>query len=90
MKLYNDERDRLARFSKLALDAGVAERQIQIAEQQGTILAQTLLAVFGDTTLGLTPDQQQLARTLAGRHLRIVAARMPSDDEELFGPGPQE
>jgi len=36
---YNDERDRLARYSKLATDAGVKERQIRVLEDQARMLA---------------------------------------------------
>lgn len=34
--------DRLARFSKMAIDAGVAERQVALAERQGDMLAHVL------------------------------------------------
>jgi hypothetical protein len=33
--LYGEERDRAARVAKAALDAGVAERQIVLAERWG-------------------------------------------------------
>lgn len=49
--LYNAERDRLARYSKLAGDAGIAERRQAVHEEQATFIAgvlrATLDAVFG-------------------------------------------
>lgn len=32
LAFYNDERDRLARYSKMAIDAGIDERRVRIAE----------------------------------------------------------
>lgn len=43
--------DRLARYAKMALDAGVAERRVQMAERLGGMLAaaaEDALAVLGD------------------------------------------
>jgi hypothetical protein len=59
IKMHGDERDRLARYAKLALDAGVAERQIQIAEEQGLLFANGIRQIFD--RLELTPAQQKLA-----------------------------
>ena len=35
VRLWNEERDRLAKVAKMAIDAGVAERQVKIAEAEG-------------------------------------------------------
>lgn len=35
VELYADERDRVAKVAKAALDAGVAERQVKLAEKYG-------------------------------------------------------
>lgn len=47
--------DRLAKTAKMALDAGVAERQVALAERQGDMIAHVLQAVL--TRLGITPDR---------------------------------
>lgn len=47
--------DRLARLSKMALDAGVAERQVQLAERQGDVLVAAIEGVM--EAIGLTPKQ---------------------------------
>ena len=69
MRLWNEERDRVARISKAALDAGVAERQVRLAEHYGEQLARLLSAIFEDPELGLNGRQRaQLPDTLR-RHL---------------------
>jgi hypothetical protein len=40
VKLYQEERDRLVRVAKAAIDAGVEERQVRLAEGQARQLAQ--------------------------------------------------
>jgi hypothetical protein len=42
IRLEQDALDRLARFAKMAVDAGVAERQIRIAERTGMRIAAAL------------------------------------------------
>lgn len=51
--------ERLARFSKLALDAGVAERQIRLVEQAGEGLATAIRSILDK--LELTADQEARA-----------------------------
>jgi len=59
VKLEADERDRLANFAAKAIAAGLAERQVRMAERQGEMLAAVLLAVIANKALGLTPAQQK-------------------------------
>lgn len=61
---------RLAKFSKMALDAGVAERQVQIAERYGDLLATFIGGVFDD--LKLTAKQREAAREIVPRRLRML------------------
>lgn len=42
--LYNDERERLVRWSKMCRDAGVEEARVRLAEEQGRQLGQILRA----------------------------------------------
>ena len=51
-QMYWEERDRVARIAKACLDAGVAERQVRLAEEFGSMLADVLRAVFDDDELG--------------------------------------
>lgn len=46
LSLYNDERDRLVRWSKACRDAGVDERRVQLAEAQGDQLGRVLEAAM--------------------------------------------
>jgi hypothetical protein len=46
LDVYGDERDRLVRFAKLASDAGVDERRIELAEQQGALVATGLRGIL--------------------------------------------
>jgi hypothetical protein len=69
LRLWNDERDRVARISKMALDAGVAERHIRVVENYGKELATFLRTVLYDDELGLTSTQRALLPDLLRRHL---------------------
>lgn len=53
--LYREERAHMVKTSKLAIDAGIAERMVRIAEDQGRLLAQAIKAVLA--ALNLSPDQ---------------------------------
>lgn len=76
--LYNTERDRLARFAKLAIDAGVAERQVRIAERQ----AEQLGAAFGravEAVEAISPEGRLALRQALAAELRGLAAGPGSD-----------
>lgn len=68
VQLYNEERDRLAKVAKAAIDAGVAKQQVEIARAQG----QTLVVVVNRVLvqLGMNEGQQQLARELIATEFR--------------------
>lgn len=70
-RLEADERDRCATFATKAVAAGLAERQVRLAERQGAMLAQVIKAILDD--LGLTAAQQALVGEVVPRHLRSVA-----------------
>lgn len=65
---WNEERDRLAKFSKLAVDAGVSERMVRIAEAQGAAVAGVVVEVL--VALGLPPDVRARAQTMVGEKFR--------------------
>ena len=68
VKLYNDERDRLARVSKIALDAGIEERTVRVLEEQATALVHIIRSVVDN--LGLAPEVRQRALALVSVELR--------------------
>lgn len=53
-----------------AVAAGLATRQVELAERQGAQLAQLMLAVFDE--LGLSDEQREAAPDVLDRHLRVV------------------
>jgi hypothetical protein len=76
-RLWNEERDRLARISKAALDSGVQERAIVLAERAGAAIADVLRAIFDDPELALNSKQRAALGPLLQRHLE-AAERQPS------------
>lgn len=70
-RLEAEERDRCANFAAKAVAAGLAERQVRLAERQGQMIMQVLVAVLGD--LGLDDDQIDQVPAMVERHLELVA-----------------
>lgn len=70
VELEAQERDRCARFAKLALDAGIAERQVRLAEQQGALVASAIDRILD--ALGLSAEQRALVPQVVPRELRAV------------------
>lgn len=71
--LYQTERKLLANVCKVAIDAGVAQRQIALAEQQGQMLALAINQILD--ALDLTFDQKQLVPEVVPTVLRAIAVR---------------
>jgi hypothetical protein len=61
--------DRLVTYSKIALAAGVEERRVRLAEQQGQLIAEVIRGVL--TALGV--DQHPEAPRVVRRHLQLVS-----------------
>jgi hypothetical protein len=57
VRLYQEERDRLVRVAKAAIDAGVAERQVRITEEQARQLARVVSAIVIDLGHDLADDR---------------------------------
>lgn len=70
LDVYQRERDHLAKVAKMCLDAGVAERQVRIAEEQGALVAMAIKAILAD--LNLTPEQAEQAPGIVRRHLSAI------------------
>lgn len=73
--LYREERGHMIRVSKLAIDSGIQERMVRIAEQQGQMLTLAIRAVL--TSLNLTPTQADMVPTIVPEILRQVASGLP-------------
>lgn len=80
--LYREERAHLARVAKMSIDAGVAQRLVTIAEDQGRILASAIRAVLG--ALGLTPEQERRIPVIVPPILRAVATDSPIPDVHVL------
>ena len=72
LDLYQKERKHLTDVCKAALTAGIAERQVKLAEQQGTLIAQVITRILDD--LSLTTDQRALVSEVVPRHLLALAS----------------
>jgi hypothetical protein len=72
MQIYGEWVDRAAKHAKLALDAGVAERQVYLAEQQGQLVASAIRTILDG--LGLTKAQAAKAPQLVRSTLLALEA----------------
>lgn len=70
-RLEAEERDRCANFATKAIAAGLAERQVRLAERQVEVVARALIAAFAE--MGLSVQQQQEAKRRVAGHLRLTA-----------------
>ena len=77
MELFNTEREHLVKTCIAAIKAGVAERKVQIAEQQGRMIAAMLFAFMHDPEIGLTPDQMLKAPGVIRRHMLSLPQANP-------------
>lgn len=73
MKAHAAERDRHAKFCKMALDAGIQQRQIDIIESQAGQLVSAMLALLMNPRLGLSSEQIIEGRVIAADTLRTLA-----------------
>lgn len=71
VKLLREWTERYERACKTCLDAGIAERQVKLAENQGEMLAQAVRGIL--TALNLTPEQWQVAPVIVAKHLKELA-----------------
>jgi hypothetical protein len=71
VELYAQERRHLVNVCKTAIQAGIEERKVRLAEQQGALLAGVIKNILGD--LDLNAEQQAKVGTVVPMHLRAVA-----------------
>lgn len=72
LRLWNEERDRLTRVAAAAIKAGIEERRVQLAEQQGALIADAIRRILN--RLNLTPEQLTLVGTVVPEELRALTA----------------
>lgn len=72
VQLYQAERKHLVDVCKAAISAGIEERRVRLAEQQGELLADVIRGILAD--LDLTPAQTARVAEVVPRRLRAMAA----------------
>lgn len=70
MALYQSERKHLVVVCKAAIDAGIAERQVRLAERMGEVLIDVVRGALVDA--GLAAEQETVMRAVGAR-LRLVS-----------------
>ena len=70
VKMLGEWSDRRARQAKAAIEAGLSERMVTLAERQGEMVARMVNAVLGSPELELSEDQMALGRLLMAQQLR--------------------
>lgn len=70
VRMWQDERDRLARVCKMTLDAGVDERRVRLAESQGRMIVDVIRATLSELQVEETEEVHQVV----SRHLRAIGA----------------
>lgn len=71
---WNLERSKHAKFAKMAVDAGVSERMVRIAEAQSEMVVETL--IYALDNLGLSFDIKERATELVAQRFRELDAQM--------------
>lgn len=62
LRLYREERNHFLRVAKTCLDAGIAERQVRVAEQQGVLLARAIQGILGELGVANRPETAGIVR----------------------------
>jgi hypothetical protein len=71
LEIYTQERRHLREVCRDAIGAGIEERRVELAEQQGAMLVSVIRAILGD--LHLSPEQTAMISEVVPRRLRAVA-----------------
>jgi len=70
--MLTDAQDRLAKYAAAALKAGVEERRVKLAEDQGALVAQVIRSILDQ--LNLTSEQQARVPEVVPAQLRLLTA----------------
>lgn len=76
---YQTERAHLVSVAKAAIGMGIAQKQVEIVQEQGKMLAMVLHAFIIDPELELTPQQRMKVPTLMRKHLQSIPTLNPSE-----------
>ncbi len=68
------ERKHFAEICAKAVALGLADREVQLAEQQGHMVAAVVLAILSDKALELSRAQLERAPEIVSRHFRLVGS----------------
>lgn len=79
LRLYDEERDRLVRWSDVCVRMGVTVRRTELAEQVGAVVTEVLREVLND--LQLTPSQRAVAATAIPQRLRTITGALAPIEE---------
>lgn len=71
-RMLTDAQDRLAKYAAAALKAGVEERRVKLAEDQGALVAQVIRAILDQ--LDLSPAQAAKVPEVVPTQLRLLTA----------------
>jgi hypothetical protein len=69
---WTAERKLHAQLCKLAMDAGIERKRLDVLEKQADVLVQILSAVLGDPRIGLTEEQVIEAKVVAVEAMRAI------------------
>lgn len=72
LKLYQQERTHLVKVCEAAIRAGIEERRVRLAEEQGALVAQVIRLILAD--LDLSAAQRLRVPEIVPRHLRALGA----------------
>lgn len=72
LSLLGEWSDRLVVVCREAIKAGIEERRVRLAEQQGQLVADVIRKILAD--LNLTAEQEAMVGDVVPRHLRAVAS----------------
>lgn len=71
-RMLTDAQDRLAKYAAAALKAGVEERRVKLAEDQGALVAQVIRSILDQ--LDLSPAQAAKVPEVVPTQLRLLTA----------------
>ena len=72
VRLYGEWTDRLVKYSKAAIDAGIEERKVRVAEEQGKTIVLAVSNVL--VQIGVPEDKILQARSLLAAEFRTLSA----------------
>ena len=75
IKAWQDERQLHARLCKLALDAGIAARQMELVEAQAGLVVQAMIALLTSPALGLPSETIVRGKVVAAEIMRNMSGQ---------------